>query len=158
MESKRLRFVLSTKFCSNYETSPSNDIDKLAITAHRRQNKTLLKCMKIFTNRPPAAKPKILVNKNVKWSAHAISIMVLTEFSWYIKSRPFWFHDYFLDSTDGLVLLRSSLHFSSLCSSVYLSVFLLTFNLWSYLILLSPSNAFATFRLIASIYTGGMKM
>ena len=54
--------------------------------------------MKIFINRPPAAKLPILVDKNVTWSAHAISIMVLAEFCWLIKSHPFWFHDYFLDS------------------------------------------------------------
>ena len=34
--------------------------DKLAITAHRRQNKTLIISMKIFINRPLAAKLKIL--------------------------------------------------------------------------------------------------
>ena len=38
---------------------------KLGITAHRRQNKTLLNYMKIFTDQPPPAKMKILVNKNV---------------------------------------------------------------------------------------------
>ena len=47
----------------NYENSPLND--KLVITAYRRQNKTQLNCMKIVTNRPQAAKLKILDNKNV---------------------------------------------------------------------------------------------
>ena len=44
----------------NYGNSPLND--KLAITAHRCQNKTLINCMKIFINRPLAAKLKILIN------------------------------------------------------------------------------------------------
>ena len=47
----------------NHVNTPLNE--KLAITAHRCQNKTLLHCMKIFTDRPPPAKLKMLVNKNV---------------------------------------------------------------------------------------------
>ena len=47
----------------NNGNSPLND--KLAITAHRWQNKTLIICMKVFINRPLAAKLKILVNKNI---------------------------------------------------------------------------------------------
>ena len=62
----------------NNENSPF--YDKLAITAHRRQNKTLIIAMKIFINRPLAAKLKLLVNKNVTRSANAICIMFFTEF------------------------------------------------------------------------------
>ena len=48
----------------NYGNSPLND--KLAKTAHRWRNKTLINYMNLFINGSPTAKLKILVNKNVK--------------------------------------------------------------------------------------------